>query len=99
MRLSEFIEYEANDRAERRRLASEKSYEILDRLDGVDDQFASVADKSEFGSVSPSIFVGRSGYPEVATGLLSPVGNEANAARFATSSGWYDEGVSIGDVF
>ena len=99
MRLSEFIEYEANDRAERRRLASEKSYEILDRLDGVDDQFASVADKSEFGSVSPSIFVGRSGYPEVATGLLSPVGNEAEAAQFATSSGWYDEGVSIGDVF
>src|SRR6056297_844887 len=99
MRLSEFIEYEEGERAERRRLASEKSYEILDRLDGVDDQFADVANDGEFGSVSPSIFVGRSGYPEVSTGLLSPVGNEAEAARFATSGEWYAEGVSIGDVF
>src|SRR6056297_4275180 len=99
MRLSEFIEYEEGERAERRRLASEKSYEILDRLDGVDDQFADVANDGEFGSVSPSIFVGRSGYPEVSTGLLSPVGNEADAARFATSGEWYAEGVSIGDVF
>ncbi|WP_253736294.1 DNA repair protein NreA [Halohasta salina] len=99
MRLSEFIEYEANERAERRRLAAKKSYEILDRLEGVDDQFADVADDGAFGSVSPSIFVGRAGYPEVSTGLLSPVGNEADAAQFATSGEWYTEGVSIGDVF
>ncbi|MFD1640772.1 DNA repair protein NreA [Halohasta litorea] len=99
MRLSEFIEYEAGDRAERRRLAKDKSYEILDRLDGVDDQFAEIADNNEFGSVSPSIFVGRAGYPEVSTGLLSPVGNEADAAQFATSGEWYTEGVSISDVF
>ena len=70
MRLSEFIDYEAGDRAEHRRLASEKSYEILDRLEGVGDQFSDVADDGGFGSVSPSIFVGRSGYPEVSTGLL-----------------------------
>ena len=99
MRLSEFIEYEANDRAERRRLAAEKSYEILDRLDGVDDQFVDVAESQAFGSVSPSIFVGRAGYPDVSTGLLSPVGNEADAARFATSGEWYAEGLGIGDVF
>ncbi|MEA1930110.1 MAG: DNA repair protein NreA [Euryarchaeota archaeon] len=99
MRLSEFIEYEAGDRAERRRLAKDKSYEILERLDGVGDQFAEIADNNEFGSVSPSIFVGRAGYPEVSTGLLSPVGNEADAAEFATSGEWYTEGVSIGDVF
>ena len=99
MRLSEFIELERNDRAERRRLADEKSYEILDRIDGIDERFATVADAGEFGSVAPSIFVGRSGYPEVSTGLLSPVGNEATAAQFATSSRWYDEGVSVTDVF
>ncbi len=99
MRLSAFIDYEAGDRAERRRLAAEKSYEILDRLDGIGDQFGDVADDGGFGSVSPSIFVGRSGYPEVSTGLLSPVGNETTAAQFATSSEWYDEGVSITDVF
>jgi len=43
MRLSEFIEIEKNERAERRRLAEEKSYKILDRLEGVSDQFAEIA--------------------------------------------------------
>ncbi len=99
MQLSEFIEYEASERAERRRLASEKSYEILERLERVGEQFATVADNNDFGSVSPSIFVGHSGYPNVSTGLLSPVGNEATAAQFATSGRWYDERLEISDVF
>ena len=99
MRLSEFIEIEKDDRAERRRLADEKSYEILDRLDGVSDQFAEISGGDAVGSVSPSIFVGRTGYPEVSTGLLSPVGNESDAGRFVTDGAWYEEGVSIGDVF
>ena len=99
MRLSEFIEIEKNERAERRRLAGEKSYEILDRLDGVGDQFAEISGGDAVGSVSPSIFVGRTGYPEVSTGLLSPIGNESDAAQFVTDGAWYDEGVSIGDVF
>ena len=99
MRLSEFIEIEKDDRAERRRLADEKSYEILDRLDGVSDQFAEISGGDAVGSVSPSIFVGRTGYPEVSTGLLSPVGNESDAGRFVTDGAWYEAGVSIGDVF
>ena len=99
MRLSEFIEIEKDDRAERRRLADEKSYEILDRLDGVSDQFAEISGGDAVGSVSPSIFVGRTGYPEVSTGLLSPVGNEGDAGRFVTDGAWYEAGVSIGDVF
>jgi len=89
MRLSEFIEVEKNDLAERRRLAGEKSYEILDRLDGVGDRFADISGGDAVGSVSPSIFVGRAGYPEVSTGLLSPVGNESDAARFVTDGAWY----------
>jgi len=99
MRLSEFIEIEKNERAERRRLAGEKSYEILDRLDGVDEQFADISGGDAVGSVSPSIFVGRTGYPEVSTGLLSPVGNESDASQFVTDGAWYEAGVSIGDVF
>ena len=99
MRLSEFIEIEKDDRAERRRLADEKSYEILDRLDRVSDQFAEISGGDAVGSVSPSIFVGRTGYPEVSTGLLSPVGNESDAGRFVTDGAWYEAGVSIGDVF
>ena len=100
MRLDEFLEFETNERAERRRLAREKDYGIVDHLDSfkrrVEDH---VSDDAVVGSVSPSIFVGRSNYPNVSTGLLSPVGREAEAGRFETSAAWYEEGVSIADVF
>ena len=100
MRLDEYLEFEANERAERRRLAREKDYGILDHLDSFEQRFeAEVSDDAVVGSVSPSIFVGRSNYPHVSTGLLSPVGREERAATFETSAAWYDEGVSIGDVF
>ena len=100
MRLDEYLEFEANERAERRRLAREKDYGILDHLDSFERRFeAEVSDDAVVGSVSPSIFVGRSNYPTVSTGLLSPVGREDRAATFETSAAWYDEGVSIGDVF
>jgi hypothetical protein len=100
MRLDEYLEYEADEAAERRRLAEEKSYEILDHLEGFENRFEEhVTDDSIVGSVSPSIFVGRSDYPKVSTGILSPVGHEDDAGRFETSGEWYDEGVGIADVF
>ncbi|SNR26027.1 DNA repair protein NreA [Halorubrum vacuolatum] len=100
MRLDEFLEFETNERAERRRLAREKDYGILDHLDSFERRFEEhVSEDAIVGSVSPSIFVGRANYPTVSTGLLSPVGREADAERFATSAAWYDEGVSITDVF
>ncbi|OTF11779.1 hypothetical protein B9G38_03520, partial [Halorubrum sp. SD612] len=91
MRLDEFIEYEANERAERRRLASEKDYGILDHLDSFERRFDEhVSDDAVVGSVSPSIFVGRADYPNVSTGLLSPVGREERAEAFETSAAWYE---------
>ncbi|OYR55716.1 DNA repair protein NreA [Halorubrum halodurans] len=100
MRLDDYLEFEANERAERRRLAREKDYGILDHLDSFERRFdAEVSDDAVVGSVSPSIFVGRSDYPNVSTGLLSPVGREERADSFRTSGAWYDEGVSIADVF
>jgi len=100
MRLDEFVDIEANERAERRRLAKEKSYDILDHVESVADRVQrSVSGDAIVGSVSPSIFVGRSNYPNVSTGILSPVGNEADAARFATSGAWYDEGIDLDEVF
>ncbi|WP_129114878.1 DNA repair protein NreA [Halegenticoccus tardaugens] len=100
MRLDDYIEMEVNERAERRRLAMEKSYAIVDHLEDFRHRFDdAVQGDSLFGSVSPSIFVGRSNYPNVATGILSPVGYEAEAGKFETSAAWYDEGVSIDDVF
>ncbi|MGZ0748662.1 DNA repair protein NreA [Haloparvum sp. AD34] len=100
MRLDEYIDFEANERAEKRRLAQEKDYEILDHLESFERRFEEhVTDDALVGSVSPSIFVGRSNYPNVSTGILSPVGHENSAEQFETSGAWYDEGVSIADVF
>ncbi|MFW5938833.1 MAG: DNA repair protein NreA [Halolamina sp.] len=100
MRLDEYLEYEADEAAERRRLAEEKNYEILDHLEGFENRFEEhVSDDALVGSVSPSIFVGRSSYPNVSTGILSPVGHEDEAGRFETSGEWYEEGVGIADVF
>jgi len=100
MRLDDFVDIEANERAERRRLAAEKSYEILDHVERVTDRVErTVSGDAVVGSVSPSIFVGRSNYPQVSTGILSPVGNEDDAGRFVTSGAWYDEGVDLTEVF
>jgi len=100
MQLDEFIEgFEEDEAAQRRRLAAEKSYAITDHLEDVEQQFeAAVQGDSLFGSTAPEIFVGRSGYPNVSTGLLSPVDTDATAAGFATSGDWYQEGLGIEDV-
>ena len=100
MRLDEFVDIEANERAERRRLAKEKSYDILDHVESVADRVQqSVSGDAIVGSVSPSIFVGRSNYPDVSTGILSPVGNEDQASRYVTSGAWYEEGIDLDEVF
>jgi len=100
MRLDEYLEYEVDEAAERRRLAEEKNYEILDHLEQFESRFdAQVSGDSLVGSVSPSIFVGRTNYPSVSTGILSPVGHEEQAEQFETSAQWYEEGVQISDVF
>ena len=100
MRLDEFIDgFERDEAAERRRLAREKSYEITDHLDDVERQFEQVVQgDSLFGSTAPEIFVGRSNYPDISTGLLSPMDREADAADFATSGEWYQQGFGIDDV-
>ncbi len=100
MRLEDYIEGFAPDEAdERRRLAREKSYAIIDHLDDVKRRLESVKQSgSLFGSTAPSIFVGRSGYPAVSTGILAPVDAEAPAEEFATSGRWYRRGLDIEHV-
>ncbi|WP_302080982.1 DNA repair protein NreA [Salinibaculum rarum] len=100
MRLDEFVEgFERDEAAERRRLAEEKSYEITNYLDDVERQFEeTVQGDSLYGSTAPEIFVGRSNYPSVSTGLLSPMADGADAADYATSGDWYQQGFDIDDV-
>ncbi|NLV11493.1 hypothetical protein GOC74_16310 [Halomicrobium mukohataei] len=100
MRLDEFIEgFDRDEAAERRRLAEEKSYEITNHLEDVERQFEeAVQGDALFGSTAPEIFVGRSGYPDVSTGVLSPMASDADAGQFATSGQWYQDGLGIDDV-
>ncbi|MFB6085417.1 MAG: DNA repair protein NreA [Halodesulfurarchaeum sp.] len=100
MRLDEYIEgFQPDESARRRRLAEEKSYEILDYVEGLQSELqSSISGGSLVGSTSPSVFVGRSSYPNVNTGILAPVGQEEHAAEFATSGKWYQQGLDIQNV-
>lgn len=97
MKLDEFLDLESDEDAERRRLAQERSYAILDHLD-VEERVEPVKDASSVGRTSPGIFVGRSSYPRVSTGILAPVDPEADAAAHATSGAWYERGLGVEDV-
>lgn len=101
MRLDEYFEeIERDEAAERRQLVKEKSYAITDYLEDVEHEFdRRVSNDALLGSTAPTIFVGRSSYPHVSTGMLSPVGHEERAAEFETSGEWYDRDFSIEDVF
>ncbi|WP_246987215.1 DNA repair protein NreA [Halorientalis marina] len=102
MRLDEFIDdFQRDEAADLRRLAEEKSYAITEYLDDVEQQLdETVQGDSLFGSTAPSIFVGRSNYPNVSTGVLSPVGGpDTDPTDFVTSGEWYQQGYSIDDVF
>jgi hypothetical protein len=100
MRLDDYVEgLEPDEDAEKRRLVEAKSYEVLDYLDDVQRRFEeATSGDAVVGSTAPSVFVGRSNYPRVSAGVLSPV-DGADPATHRTDSGWYEEGVSIEDVF
>lgn len=103
MRLDEYIDgLEPDKEAERRRLAAERSYEVLDHVETVERQVTeTIGDQDSFGSLSPSVFVGRSSYPHVPTGILSPIAGPDRAedpSEFATSGDWYHRGLNIDDV-
>ncbi|WP_137288681.1 DNA repair protein NreA [Natronorubrum halophilum] len=100
MRLDDYIEdLEPDEEAERRRLAKEKSYAITDHLEEFEQRFDdALSGDSLVGSTAPSIFVGRSNYPDIPVGLLSPVGDEDAAEEYVTDGNWYEQGHGITDV-
>ncbi|WP_207587445.1 DNA repair protein NreA [Halomontanus rarus] len=100
MRLDEYFEdLEPDEEAERRRLAQEKSYAITDHLEDFERKFDdALSGDTLVGSTAPSIFVGRSNYPDIPVGLLSPVGDEDEAAEYVTDGNWYRQGYAIDDV-
>ncbi|MFC6764930.1 DNA repair protein NreA [Natrinema soli] len=100
MRLDDYIEdLEPDAEAERRRLAREKSYAITDHLEDFERKFDdALSGDTLVGSTSPSIFVGRSNYPDIPVGLLSPVGDEDAAEEYVTDGDWYQQGYAIDDV-
>ena len=99
MRLTEFIdEFEADVEARKRRLAEEKSYEVLDYIDGIQERIEPVRGETHVGRASPDIFVGRTGYPNVSSGILAPTDPESTAAEHTTSGEWYQQGIGIENV-
>ncbi|MFP8958459.1 DNA repair protein NreA [Natrialbaceae archaeon A-CW3] len=100
MRLDDYIEeLEPDEEAKRRQLAKEKSYAITDHLEDFERKFErSLSGDTLVGSTAPSIFVGRSSYPNIPVGVLSPVGDEDDAASYVTDGAWYQQGYGIGDV-
>jgi len=100
MRLDDYVDgIERDEDALRRRLAEEKSYAITEYLADVQQRVERRVDDSVFGSTAPSIFVGRSSYPNVSAGVLAPVADPGRAADFETSGEWYRRGYTIDDVF
>jgi hypothetical protein len=101
MRLDEYVDgLDRDESVELRKLAEEKSYAITDHLEAARTRFdETLTDDAVVGSTAPSVFVGRSSYPDVSTGLLAPVGDEADADSYVTSGAWYRQGFSIEDVF
>ncbi|WP_254543339.1 DNA repair protein NreA [Halomarina pelagica] len=101
MRLDEYIDgLEVDETVRMRQLAKEKSYAITDYLADVERRVEeTVQGDSLFGSTAPSIFVGRSSYPNVSAGVLAPVSDAEHAADYETSGEWYRRGFTIDDVF
>ncbi len=100
MRLDDYIEeLEPDEEADRRRLAKEKSYAITDHIEDFERRFDdALSGDTLVGSTAPSIFVGRSNYPDIPVGLLSPVGDEDAAEEYVTDGEWYQQEYAIDDV-
>ena len=101
MRLDEYVDdLDRDESVELRKLAEEKSYAVTEYIDDARTRFdETFSDGTLVGSTAPSVFVGRSSYPQVSAGVLAPVGDEAAAADYATTGEWYRKGYDIDDVF
>ena len=101
MRLDEYVDgLDRDESIKLRRLAEEKSYAVTEYIDDERTRFdETLSGETMVGSTAPSVFVGRSSYPNVSTGLLAPVGDENDAADYVTTGEWYRRGYNIDDVF
>ncbi len=101
MDLNEFIDdlEPESETVKKRRLADEKSYEIMQLVEDIEQEYTSVRNQSHVSGESPSIFVGgRNNYPNVSTGILSPITDIDEPENFATSSKWYNQGFNLENV-
>jgi len=75
MRLDEYVDdLDRDESVELRRLAEEKSYAITEHIDDARTRLdETLSGDTLVGSTAPSVFVGRSSYPQVSAGVLAPV--------------------------
>ena len=101
MRLDEYVDdLDRDESVELRKLAEEKSYAVTEHIDDARTRLdETLSGDTLVGSTAPSVFVGRSSYPQVSAGVLAPVGDEGDAADYATTGEWYRKGYGIDEVF
>ena len=101
MQLDEYVDgLDRDESVELRKLAEKKSYAVTDHIEAARTRFdETMSGGTMVGSTAPSVFVGRSSYPDVSAGLLAPVGDEADADSYVTDGDWYRRGFDIEDVF
>ncbi|PSQ35163.1 hypothetical protein BRD05_05760 [Halobacteriales archaeon QS_9_70_65] len=101
MQLDEYVDgLDRDESVELRKLAEKKSYAVTDHIEAARTRFdETMSGGTMVGSTAPSVFVGRSSYPDVSAGLLAPVGDEAAADSYVTDGDWYRCGFDIEDVF
>jgi hypothetical protein len=69
-----------------RKLAERKSYAVTDHIEAARRRFdETLSGGTMIGSTAPSMFVGRSSYPNVSTGLLAPVGDVSEADSYVAA--------------
>ncbi|MFB6254130.1 MAG: hypothetical protein ABEI06_05945 [Halobacteriaceae archaeon] len=100
MRLDAYIDELSPDADhQRRQLAKDKSYEIIDHIDDIESRFKSTYQQNpNIDSKAPSVFVGRSNYPNISSGILAPVKDQDQADEYATSGEWYDRNLGIESI-
>ncbi|MFB6187343.1 MAG: hypothetical protein ABEI86_10805, partial [Halobacteriaceae archaeon] len=100
MRLDAYIDELSPDvDHQRRQLAKDKSYEIIDHIDDIESRFKSTYQQNpNIDSKAPSVFVGRSNYPNISSGILAPVKDQDQADEYATSGEWYDRNLGIESI-
>lgn len=100
MDLGEYIdEITDNKEQKRRKYAKEKSYQIMETIDisDIKKKFLDIKKYGEYRGDTNSVFVGNNNYPNVSTGILSPI-DDSSPESLNVDSSWYNQQLDINQI-